>query len=215
MVMFSFLILGTAFVFLGRSYVISEYRDNMVSNAEEVSHAAQALVRDGELSNWDLRMVISTGRLGAADAAAQRRQVQPHHEPRRVLCLAALRRRAADHHRHGRARDRLRVRGHEQRHDHRRLANVRVGVSRRVCRRDDDRAAALARDEQAYGSAARRDGRRGQEVRPRRLFRPRHGRRTHRRGRRAHRHGPRHGNPRPRPSAASSSPTSPTSSRPP
>ena len=39
MVMFSFLILGTAFVFLGRSYVISEYRDNMVSNAEEVSHA--------------------------------------------------------------------------------------------------------------------------------------------------------------------------------
>ena len=60
MVMFSFFILGTAFVFLGRSYVISEYRDNMVSNAEEVSHAAQALVRDGELSNWDLRMVIST-----------------------------------------------------------------------------------------------------------------------------------------------------------
>ena len=58
--MFSFLILGTAFVFLGRSYVISEYRDNMVSNAEEVSHAAQALVRDGELSSWDLRMVIST-----------------------------------------------------------------------------------------------------------------------------------------------------------
>ena len=60
MVLFSFLILGTAFVFLGRSYVISEYRGNMVSNAEEVSHAAQALVRDGELSNWDLRMVIST-----------------------------------------------------------------------------------------------------------------------------------------------------------
>ncbi|MFQ7010618.1 MAG: hypothetical protein ACLRRN_07010 [Oscillospiraceae bacterium] len=60
MVMFSFLILGAAFVFLGRSYVISEYRGNMVSNAEEVSHAAQALVRDGELSNWDLRMVIST-----------------------------------------------------------------------------------------------------------------------------------------------------------
>lgn len=60
MVMFSFLILGAAFVFLGRSYVISEYRGNMVSNAEEVSHAAQALARDDELSNWDLRMVIST-----------------------------------------------------------------------------------------------------------------------------------------------------------
>lgn len=60
MVLFSFLILGTAFVFLGRSYVISEYRGNMVSNAEEVSHAAQALVRSGELTSWDLRMVIST-----------------------------------------------------------------------------------------------------------------------------------------------------------
>ena len=60
MVMFSFLILGTAFVFLGRSYVISEYRGNMVSNAEEVSPAAQALVRGGELTSWDLRMVIST-----------------------------------------------------------------------------------------------------------------------------------------------------------
>ena len=60
MVLFSFLILGTAFVFLGRSYVISEYRDNMVSNAGEVSHAAQALVRGGELTSWDLRMVIST-----------------------------------------------------------------------------------------------------------------------------------------------------------
>ena len=55
MVLFSFLILGTAFVFLGRSYVISEYRGNMVSNAEEVSHAAQALVRSGELTSWDLR----------------------------------------------------------------------------------------------------------------------------------------------------------------
>lgn len=60
MVLFSFLILGTAFVFLGRSYVISEYRGNMVSNAEEVSHAAQALVRSGDLASWDLRMVIST-----------------------------------------------------------------------------------------------------------------------------------------------------------
>ena len=60
MVLFSFLILGTAFVFLGRSYVISEYRGNMVSNAGEVSHAAQALVRGGELTSWDLRMVIST-----------------------------------------------------------------------------------------------------------------------------------------------------------
>ena len=60
MVLFSFLILGTAFVFLGRSYVISEYRGNMVSNAEEVSHAAQSLVRSGDLASWDLRMVIST-----------------------------------------------------------------------------------------------------------------------------------------------------------
>lgn len=59
MVMISFLILGVAFVFLGRSYVINEYRDNMEANAEEVSRSAQALTREGALNGWELRMTIS------------------------------------------------------------------------------------------------------------------------------------------------------------
>ena len=59
MVIISFLILGIAFVFLGRSFVINEYRDNMEANAEEVSRSAQALTREGALNGWELRMTIS------------------------------------------------------------------------------------------------------------------------------------------------------------
>ncbi len=59
MVMVSFLILGIAFVFLGRSYVINDARDKMEANAEEVSRSAQALTREGELNGWELRMTIS------------------------------------------------------------------------------------------------------------------------------------------------------------
>lgn len=59
MVMLSFLILGVAFVLLGRGYVVSEYRENMESNAEQVSRSAQALTREGALNSWTLRMTIS------------------------------------------------------------------------------------------------------------------------------------------------------------
>ena len=59
MVMVSFLILGIAFVFLGRSYVINDARDKMEANAEEVSRSAQALTREGELNGWELLMTIS------------------------------------------------------------------------------------------------------------------------------------------------------------
>lgn len=59
MVMLSFLILGIAFVLLGRGYVINEYRENMESNAEQVSRSAQALTREGALNGWTLRMTIS------------------------------------------------------------------------------------------------------------------------------------------------------------
>lgn len=59
MVIISFLILGVAFVFLGRSFVINEYRENMESNAEVVGRSAQALTREGALNDWTLRMMIS------------------------------------------------------------------------------------------------------------------------------------------------------------
>ncbi|HHU22714.1 MAG TPA: HAMP domain-containing histidine kinase [Clostridiales bacterium] len=60
MVLLSFLILGTAFVFLGRSFVVNEKRDSMYTNAEEVAKFASAYRQEGELSNWNLRMWIST-----------------------------------------------------------------------------------------------------------------------------------------------------------
>lgn len=60
LVIVSFIMLGSAFVFLGRSYLINEYRDKMDNNAEEVAHAASALSIGNGISGWDLRMVISS-----------------------------------------------------------------------------------------------------------------------------------------------------------
>ncbi|MBP5212159.1 MAG: hypothetical protein J6Z30_04810, partial [Pyramidobacter sp.] len=60
MVVLSFFILGLAFVFLGRSYVINNYRTGMMANAEEVRHNAQAMARDGSLNDWGLRMTLSS-----------------------------------------------------------------------------------------------------------------------------------------------------------
>lgn len=60
MVLLSFVILGSAFIFLGRSYLISSHRDNMNANAGEVVRTASALTRDGELNSWTLRMTISS-----------------------------------------------------------------------------------------------------------------------------------------------------------
>jgi signal transduction histidine kinase len=60
MVLLSFVILGSAFIFIGRSYVISSHRGNMSSNAGEVVRIASALTRDGELNSWALRMTISS-----------------------------------------------------------------------------------------------------------------------------------------------------------
>jgi signal transduction histidine kinase len=60
LVIISFIMLGSAFVFLGRSYLINEYRDKMDRNADEVVHAASALYLSGGISGWDLRMVITS-----------------------------------------------------------------------------------------------------------------------------------------------------------
>lgn len=60
MVLLSFLMLGSAFVFIGRSYVISSHRDSMDANAQEAARAASAISRDGSLNDWKLRMTISS-----------------------------------------------------------------------------------------------------------------------------------------------------------
>ena len=60
MVVVSFFLLGMAFVFLGRSYVITNYRNGMEANAQEVRHNAQAVARDGSLNDWGLRITLSS-----------------------------------------------------------------------------------------------------------------------------------------------------------
>jgi signal transduction histidine kinase len=60
LVIISFILLGSAFVFLGRTYLISEYRDKMDSNADEVVHTASAMSVSGSISGWDLRIIITS-----------------------------------------------------------------------------------------------------------------------------------------------------------
>ena len=57
-VLASFLMLGMAFVFMGRYFVISDARSNMEANAEEISRAATSL-SGGRLDDWDMRMTLS------------------------------------------------------------------------------------------------------------------------------------------------------------
>ena len=60
LVIISFILLGSAFVFLGRTYLISEYRDKMDSNADEVVRTASAMSIGGSISGWDLRIIITS-----------------------------------------------------------------------------------------------------------------------------------------------------------
>ena len=55
-----FLIIGTAFFFLGRSFLINDTRDRLNDNADEIVRAASAKVRQDELGSWDLKMTISS-----------------------------------------------------------------------------------------------------------------------------------------------------------
>lgn len=59
LVFFSFVILGTSFFFLGKSYLIDNTRASMNASANEVVRAASALSREQSLSSWSLRMTIS------------------------------------------------------------------------------------------------------------------------------------------------------------
>ena len=59
LVFFSFVILGTSFFFLGKSYLINNTRANINASADEVVRAASAISREQSLSSWSLRMTIS------------------------------------------------------------------------------------------------------------------------------------------------------------
>ena len=45
---------------LGRSYVISEYMDNMLNCAVEVAHTASAVAEEESLNSWRLGMILSS-----------------------------------------------------------------------------------------------------------------------------------------------------------
>ena len=58
-VLISFLLLGIAFVGMGSHFVITDARENMAANAEEISRVAFAVSDELDLSGWDIRMTIS------------------------------------------------------------------------------------------------------------------------------------------------------------
>ena len=60
LVLVSFLVIALAFVGIGRTYVISDYRRNMENCAREVSRTAAAVARGDSLSSWVLSMSISS-----------------------------------------------------------------------------------------------------------------------------------------------------------
>lgn len=60
MVLCCFITIGTAFFFLGRSYLINLNRTNLNASADEVVRTATALSREQSLTSWSLRLTIST-----------------------------------------------------------------------------------------------------------------------------------------------------------
>ena len=60
LVFFSFLVLATSFVILGRAFALNEKRDSIAQNAVEAASIAGALSNNGNLTGWYLRLVISS-----------------------------------------------------------------------------------------------------------------------------------------------------------
>lgn len=60
LVLCCFITIGTAFFFLGRSYLINLNRTNLNASANEVVHTATALSHEQSLASWSLRLTIST-----------------------------------------------------------------------------------------------------------------------------------------------------------
>ena len=54
------LLLATSFIGIGRTYLIEDYRRDMIKTAGEVAHTASAVARVSSLSDWTLGMAISS-----------------------------------------------------------------------------------------------------------------------------------------------------------
>ncbi len=59
LVLVSFLIIGLSFVFLARSFLISERQESLSSEADEVVRYAVAFSSQGNVDSWDLRLISS------------------------------------------------------------------------------------------------------------------------------------------------------------
>lgn len=60
MVLICFLIMALAFVGIGRNYLISEYRSNMLDSTKEVVRTTAAIAQSDSLNSWVLRMSLSS-----------------------------------------------------------------------------------------------------------------------------------------------------------
>ena len=60
LVLSCFFVVALFFVGIGRMYLISDYREDMLSSAAEVSHSAAAICQNDSLSSWTLSMTISS-----------------------------------------------------------------------------------------------------------------------------------------------------------
>lgn len=60
LVIVSFFILGMVFTFFSRSYLISDYREKMDANADEIVHTATSLSITEGLNTWSLRIIITS-----------------------------------------------------------------------------------------------------------------------------------------------------------
>lgn len=58
--MISFIILGAAFLGIGRNVTLHERRETIENNAEELSKLASAYSRSGNIGDWELRITLSS-----------------------------------------------------------------------------------------------------------------------------------------------------------
>ena len=54
------LLVAVSIFLIGRSYIIEDYRANMISSAQEVAHTASAVAEKDSLNSWLLRMILSS-----------------------------------------------------------------------------------------------------------------------------------------------------------
>ena len=60
LVAFSFLLLAVSFIGIGRTYLIADYRRDMMTVTEEVAHTASAIARNASISDWSLSIIIGS-----------------------------------------------------------------------------------------------------------------------------------------------------------